>query len=383
VKYLMQSPLPDELLSSGWIRSCRATNLPIYRLTQAALQRKYAPGFFQVGHLTELSEIYGWPIARLIQDHTVLPYSLAFYRPKAHAAAIKAAGCSGTSARGLGAVTQTVSDAVPWRRFCPECARADEIAHGKSYWHRSHNLPGVLICLVHRCILMTTTLPGRGRSSWREVLPREVEEGSPAAPRMTKVLENIARASCALLAHDYNTRLESSPENYRARLIESGALSQTRDVSTRKLVAWVQSVLEQELPWVLVAQNDRRLEWLPLMFRPGITIDIAAIKHVLVAVLLELARQLPAGSLDFSSTGMPSRSVIEADEAAAQNLRALMTARAQEGRKLGVQEALENIGIWAQYRHRRHRYQSLERAVRLLRRSPAAVRRMRRRHAAQ
>ena len=38
-------------------------------------------------------------------------------------------------------------------RYCPLCAAADREQHGETYWHRKHQLPGVEICMEHRCRL--------------------------------------------------------------------------------------------------------------------------------------------------------------------------------------------------------------------------------------
>lgn len=377
----MQRPLPDEFVSSAWSRSCRAANLPITRLTQAVLQRKHAPGFFQSGHLEQLATIFDMPLAQLVQDHTVLPYAVAFYGGRPHAQAISIVGRSGVDARALGAVTQTVSDAVPWRRFCPDCAGSDCKNHGLSYWHRSHNLPGVVVCTLHKRPLQATTFAARGRRTWTNVLPHEVGEHSPAAPTVTQTLLDVASWSQLVLSRDYRTRLDSSPEKYRARLVESGALSASRDLCTRTLIAWAQRALRKELPYMLANSRDRSLAWLPLMFRPGTNIDMTALKHVLTTKLVELAKELPQSALDFRPTGLSARRVTEEDKSAAERLGQLVLARGQAGLRLGVQEALETIGIWAQFRHDRSRYEALNAAVRGLRRSPVAARRARRRHA--
>lgn len=381
MKFLMQRPLPDEFVSSTWSRSCRAANLPITRLTQAVLQRKHAPGFFQAGHLAQLADIFCMPLKDLVQNHTVLPYAVAFYRAKPHAQAVQIVGRSGVEARALGAVTQTVSDAVFWRRFCPDCAKVDLRKYGLSYWHRSHNLPGVVVCTVHKRPLRTTKFPARGRRTWTGVLPHEVQDSSPAAPKVTQTLLDVANWSSLILERDYTTHLESSPEKYRSRLLETKALSAGRDVCSHTLITWAQRELRGELPWLLANGRDRSLEWLPLMFRPGVGVDMAAIKHVIATKLLQLAKDAPRGFLDFSPTGLSARSVVKEDKAAALRLQHLAAECAQAGRKLGVQEALELIGVWAQYRHDRTRFEELHRAVRQLRRSSVAARRARRRHA--
>jgi hypothetical protein len=117
------------------------------------------------------------------------------------------------------------------------------------------------------------------------------------------------------------------------------------------------------------------------MFRPGVGVDMAAIKHVIATKLLHLARKLPQGSLDFSPAGLSARSVVDEDTKAARQLQDLAATHAQAGQKLGVQEALKHIGVWAQYRHDRTRFEALHKAVRQLRRSRVAARRARRRHA--
>ena len=50
-------------------------------------------------------------------------------------------------------VRQKKSERRQYMRYCPLCAAADREQHGETYWHRKHQLPGVEICLEHRCRL--------------------------------------------------------------------------------------------------------------------------------------------------------------------------------------------------------------------------------------
>lgn len=43
-------------------------------------------------------------------------------------------------------------------RFCPYCVEADRKEYGETYWHRLHQLPGVLVCLIHLCFLENSFL---------------------------------------------------------------------------------------------------------------------------------------------------------------------------------------------------------------------------------
>ncbi|MPW18182.1 hypothetical protein GCT13_14985 [Paraburkholderia sp. CNPSo 3157] len=44
---------------------------------------------------------------------------------------------------------------------CPECVRDDMEKYGETYFRRLHQLPGVVCCVVHRCVLFETHHPYR------------------------------------------------------------------------------------------------------------------------------------------------------------------------------------------------------------------------------
>ena len=48
-------------------------------------------------------------------------------------------------------------------KFCPECARSNAHEFGIPYWHRSHQIPGVESCSLHRVKLEHFPLKGRSR----------------------------------------------------------------------------------------------------------------------------------------------------------------------------------------------------------------------------
>lgn len=48
-------------------------------------------------------------------------------------------------------------------RFCPICVEQNRIEFGETYWHRSHQLMGVLVCRKHKCFLQNS-LVRRGRN---------------------------------------------------------------------------------------------------------------------------------------------------------------------------------------------------------------------------
>lgn len=38
-------------------------------------------------------------------------------------------------------------------RYCPQCSEENKNKFGEVYWHRIHQVPGVFICIIHRCLL--------------------------------------------------------------------------------------------------------------------------------------------------------------------------------------------------------------------------------------
>ncbi|MEM8723128.1 MAG: TniQ family protein, partial [Cyanobacteria bacterium P01_G01_bin.39] len=43
-------------------------------------------------------------------------------------------------------------------KFCPLCCAEDEQRYGEAYWHRQHQIPGMLMCLKHKLPLLDSTI---------------------------------------------------------------------------------------------------------------------------------------------------------------------------------------------------------------------------------
>lgn len=51
-------------------------------------------------------------------------------------------------------------------KYCPVCYKEDKKTYGEPYWHREHQIPLMLLCLKHKCLLHSASL-----SSKTEFLP--------------------------------------------------------------------------------------------------------------------------------------------------------------------------------------------------------------------
>lgn len=56
------------------------------------------------------------------------------------------------------AVTERDSD-KQFLRFCSQCFEEDLQKYGEAYWHRTHQIPGVLVCLEHEKLLNNSLVP--------------------------------------------------------------------------------------------------------------------------------------------------------------------------------------------------------------------------------
>ncbi len=90
-------------------------------------------------------------------------------------------------------------------RMCLKCRDEDRLLYGESYWHRSHHLPGVLVCDRHGDVLMETQVPFRPTGRHEHVaVPMEgaEEKMRPLVGTLEKpeVARSLAAQAAALLS---------------------------------------------------------------------------------------------------------------------------------------------------------------------------------------
>lgn len=99
----------------------------------------------------------GLDAVRLALLHTALPIHLPFYDEERQAALFRAIDLGQAMQLRLGTAPARVTCARALR-LCPKCVRRDRAKFGRAYWHREHQLPGVLTCPVHDCALIVTSV---------------------------------------------------------------------------------------------------------------------------------------------------------------------------------------------------------------------------------
>ncbi len=380
----------DELLSSVWTRMCRDTSLPVTALTTQVVGRKWTPGFFQAGHLAQTAELFGVPPEQLLMRHTVFPYATAFFSPEVRVAAMRNALSVGVDARGVGAVTQSVSDHVDCRRYCRECAQQECNRTDESYWHRSHNLPGVLVCLKHRCMLHEVkALATNGRSSWSYALPHEVAGTLLRAPstKARRFLNKLAELSVGLLSEptlaDGLTSVQCSSLGastwYRDELVRRELLGSESQLDSVALRQYTSRVVAGGLPESVTRLDPETSEsrWPHLMTQPGCKIPFIPLKHLIFRAALGLCptTEEVRGMLNYVAQphyrGKHRETI---DGTCALRVRRAVDDALAAGKTLSVATALQMAGCWQLFRHSRTDFPQLEAEVRRLRTSEASLR---------
>lgn len=105
---------------------------------------------YYLGKLTERAERFGVNFDDLLNNRTFFPYLTAFENPHyVHEItewALK--GEQRISERRKNMWKHKLID--PYLRVCPICLEEEKETFGEGYWHRLHQIPGVLVCPKHK-----------------------------------------------------------------------------------------------------------------------------------------------------------------------------------------------------------------------------------------
>lgn len=102
-------------------------------------------------------------VESLIRQHTLYPIYAPFLPPDRSKAVFDS--MRGHFSGDIHTRTGIMASAVPqinFFRFCPVCLREDTEEHGEPYWHRIHQIAGVLICPIHQVRLQNSRVKIQG-----------------------------------------------------------------------------------------------------------------------------------------------------------------------------------------------------------------------------
>lgn len=188
---------PGELLYSVLARYHRHVGLPGPMHTLEALfgNRKVIATFDLPGHLQVLADRIpverGLTVDRMIDTLTLCSYFVAFEPPSLQAD-VRQAMMRGTVENlhiRLGLTAFRV-ERINRLRFCPECILAMNASYGELYWRRDHQLPSVLVCPEHGCLLKESSV-SFSQHSRHEFIAATLENCSLHAPSTEPMIDQL------------------------------------------------------------------------------------------------------------------------------------------------------------------------------------------------
>lgn len=179
----------------------------------------------------------------LIANHTLYPFYAAFLPPD-HAAKVKESmiGDNGGSIYNrIGLMASSVKF-NQYFKFCPQCAEEDMDNLGEMYWHRIHQIPGVLVCPEHNTPLYDSQVPIRGynKHDYRLAAPETCKKRTSELNYTDRIMEkaiNITEDIIFLLSN----KMESKPSDwfknqYLSRLKELGFATVNGRIKQKELL---------------------------------------------------------------------------------------------------------------------------------------------------
>lgn len=105
------------------------------------------------------------PIKSLILQHTMFPQYARFVPKQQKKTALECMCNDFCDAHHLFSVLPR-SETDVFLKYCPLCAKEDRDKYGETYWHKSHQIRGVMVCHNHKCVLESSEVPAKSELSY-------------------------------------------------------------------------------------------------------------------------------------------------------------------------------------------------------------------------
>ncbi|MBW4599042.1 MAG: TnsD family transposase [Calothrix sp. FI2-JRJ7] len=158
------NPYPDEILYSMIARyhirsgniSPKITQQEVFN-SQSTVATADLPSNLDA-LIDNLKYISNYQIENFIYKHTLFPFYHPFLPPQRGVQVIESMkGENGGDIHTKIGITASSIAMPSYFRFCPKCLEEDLENYGEPYWHRLHQISGVLVCQNHQVFLQNST----------------------------------------------------------------------------------------------------------------------------------------------------------------------------------------------------------------------------------
>lgn len=179
---------------------------------------------------------------KVIYEHTLLPFYRPFL-PRDRLSKIiswmRSSNCGGRIHGAVGAM----GSGIPMLRnlrWCPLCIVSDEQEFGEPFWHRSHQIVGVLVCHKHGAVLCESSelLISELNKHYFHLIPQGATQNPAVIPHLSLLNQvEIARSvSWLLTAHDIQVMdLQALQDRYLHYLKKADLATYSGRISQKEL----------------------------------------------------------------------------------------------------------------------------------------------------
>ncbi len=209
----------------------------------------------------------------IIDQNTLFPFYVPFL-PAGRATVLRQRMRSNDAfVHTIAGVTKSKASRIDWLRYCPACVYRDRITYGECYWHRLHQIPGVLVCPVHEIMLedsFVKMLRGQSDIEFRSAECSVSDMQQRKIPtRSHTLLVQIANNAKWLLEQKISLEQNYIQQRYLKLLAYHGFVTATGKVRYSRLKS---AILDYYSPDLLedLGCNIRELAKDPSSFAPSI-----------------------------------------------------------------------------------------------------------------
>ncbi len=168
----LPKPYPDELFYSiiaryfahiGGARGAGVEELFGRRGSRAQVDLPSSLGYFA----ENAAALWGLTAEEIAERYTLFPYYTYFANETVKTRALEAlVSDSGMGLHSRLGINRSRVRIPQFLRYCPECVSQDFELWSETYWRRTHQLPGVLVCIDHKRMLANSAVPYRPIGLW-------------------------------------------------------------------------------------------------------------------------------------------------------------------------------------------------------------------------
>lgn len=181
---------------------------------------------------------------RLAAEHTHMPYYTAFMSAERREDLLSKQLAGYSSLHMQSGINRFLVQQITSLRFCGDCAAEMMASKGELWWMRAHQLPGVLVCHRHGCVLRESgaTFWARGQHGFVAATRAICNDDAPPlvegvdAWDMRRLLDVARRCAALLNSKGEVETFQQMGVSYRERLFEVGLMKTQAQIDVDALV---------------------------------------------------------------------------------------------------------------------------------------------------